>query len=293
MTLLITGVTGNTGSLVLEKLLVEVSPKDIIGIVRNRDYNNPFGINLQFGDLNDTAFLKGVFDEHKIDEIIHIANIRFSLSLLDLAEKNGVSRIILIHTTGIYSKYQEYNNLYNLIENEVMSRNNSNTSFVILRPSMIYGNENDYNMHKLIKFIAKSPIFPLFGSGKSLMQPIHVGDLAQAIVDVFKRKEIRNDDFNITGASILEYRQIIRLISSKLDKSILLLKVPIPFAIIGAKLIKLIFRKTIITVEQIERLQEDKVYTHEKAKEVFQFQPRTFEEGIVNEIKILRSKGII
>lgn len=291
--ILVTGVTGNTGTYVLKNLCELVSSKNIVGIVRSNQYLNQENIQIESGDLTDLNFLESVYKKYNFEEVIHIANIRMSKNIMGLSEKYGVKRTILIHTTGVFSKYQEYSSLYNEIEESIINTEFRNTSYVIVRPSMIYGNERDYNMHRLIKFLSKSPVFPLFGDGKALMQPIHVEDLADAICEIYKNKDIINEDFNITGASILEYQQIVEIISKGINKSIMLIKIPIPLAIFAAKCARLVLRKSIITVEQIERLQEDKAYSHEKATKIFDFSPRTFEQGITEEIDILKKKGII
>lgn len=291
--ILVTGISGNTGTSVLKTLCGLVPRKEIVGIVRSQQYQNQFDIQIEYGDLSDLNFLETVYQKYSITEIIHVANIRLSQNIMQLSEKYKVKRNILVHTTGVYSKYQEYNSLYNQIEKDVMKNTYEHTSFVIVRPSMIYGNERDYNMHKLVKFLSWFPLFPIFGDGKSLMQPIHVEDLAKAIVQVFERKDIINEGFNITGKSVLEYQQIVEMIATYLNKSVYLIKIPIPLAIFLAKCAKIILRKSIITIEQIERLQEDKAYSHEKAVEVFGFSPRTFEQGIKEEIELLKSKGLI
>ncbi|MGG2109362.1 NAD-dependent epimerase/dehydratase family protein [Lysinibacillus pakistanensis] len=291
--ILITGISSNTGTQLLRKLCDIVPSKEIVGIVRSEYYVNQCEIQVEYGDLTDTAFLESLYSKYSFKEVIHVANIRFSNIIMEISEKYNVQRNVLIHTTGIFSKYQEYNSLYNQIENNIFNTKYIDTSYVIVRPSMIYGNERDHNMHKLIIFLKKSILFPLFGDGKSLMQPVHVEDLTDAICEIFKRKDILNEDFNITGGSVLEYQQIIKIISDKLNKSTIIFKIPISLALLGARLAKIILRKSIITVEQIERLQEDKVYSHEKAIQVFNYTPRSFEQGIEEEIEILKKKGII
>ena len=37
--------------------------------------------------------------------------------------------------------------------------------------------------------------------------------------------------------------------------------------------------------EKVQRLVEPRVYSHDEAKQIFGYNPRTFQEGIVNEVK--------
>lgn len=291
--ILITGFTGNTGSLVLQKLLKTTSPQEIVGISRNSVSNEYSNIHNFVGDLSNPESIDQLFSEYDIDSIIHIANIRFSPLLLQKSNEYNVKKVILIHTTGIYSKYRSYSSLYKKIEQEILSNSYPHTNYVILRPTMIYGNHRDHNMHKLIKFISNSPVFPVFGDGSSLMQPVHVEDLANATISAHGSKELLNEDFDLSGGSIVTYKEVLEHIKYGLKRKTKLVYIPIKSAVLGAEILKKIMPKPIISVEQVERLQEDKVYSHEKATSRLGYNPRTFEVGILQEIELLKDKGII
>ncbi|MBU0906398.1 MAG: NAD-dependent epimerase/dehydratase [Firmicutes bacterium] len=291
--ILITGFTGNTGSIVLKRLLKTTKPEDIIGFSRKKLKNNNFSIKNFVGDLNDFKSLDELFRKFPIKSIIHIANIKYSPVLLQKANEFHIKKVVLIHTTGVYSKYRSYSTLYREIESEILNNSYPNTNYLILRPTMIYGNHRDHNMHKLIKFINKSPVFPVFGDGSSLMQPVHVEDLADAIIAAHQSEELINEDFDLSGGSVVTYKEVITIIKNGLEKKTKLLYIPIKYAILGAKILGKVMAKPIISVEQVERLQEDKAYSNIKAMDLLGYKPRNFNEGIIQEIKILKTKGII
>lgn len=291
--ILITGFTGNTGSFVLSKLLKNYDSTEIVGLTRNIQMENEHNIKLIFGELSDPETIEKVFLEHDIQGIIHIANIKYSPLIMELANKYKVGRVVLVHTTGVYSKYRDYSKLYRQIEAKIMNNSYPDTSYVIVRPTMIYGNERDHNMHKLIKFLNKYPAFPVFGDGSALMQPVHVEDLADGIVLAFENGDISNGDFDLSGGSVVEYKKVLKLIKNELNKKVFFAYIPLGMAILAAKIYNKAFRKAIITVEQVERLQEDKAYPNTKAKEIIGFNPRSFEEGIIQEVRLLKSKGLI
>ncbi|XKE94022.1 NAD-dependent epimerase/dehydratase family protein [Metaplanococcus flavidus] len=291
--ILITGFTGNTGRLVLKKLAATEKPQNLIGISRTALKENPFGIISEVGDLNDFDFLNKLFSKYPINSIIHIANIRYSPSILNKANEYGVEKVVLIHTTGVYSKYRSYNALYQEIEEKIMKMSYPHTNYIILRPTMIYGNHRDHNMHKLIKFINTIPVFPVFGDGSALMQPVHVEDLASATISAHNSKYINNEDFVLSGGSVVTYKEVITTIKDELGKKTKLFYIPIKLAVFGAGILSKMFSKPIISVEQVKRLQEDKAYPNEKARKLLNYNPRSFNEGIVQEINLLREKGII
>lgn len=285
--ILVTGLTGNTGQAFLkhcpDKAIVTVSRK-------KQNFSSP--ILCEQGDLADEVFVESLFQRYKFSEIIHIANIRYTELLVSLAEKYHIPRIIAVHTTGIYSQYRACNALYQEIEKRLYNQPLKHTSYVILRPTMIYGNERDHNMQKLIRFLNQSPIFPLFGDGQSLLQPVHVDDLAHAIYTIHQRPEIQNDHFDLSGGSILTYEEVVRFITQELHRRVHLIRVPFHAAVSLVQLYNLT-PKPIIKTEQVLRLQEHKAYSHAKATRKFGYAPRSLEQGLHEEIKILKQKGMI
>jgi nucleoside-diphosphate-sugar epimerase len=289
--ILITGYTGNTGNLVMKKLKAK-SNEEIIGLTRGTAYAGA-EVNNEIVDLGSRIELEEIFMRYKVTSIIHIANIRYSPLIMELANKYNVPKVILVHTTGIYSKYRSYSDLYKQIEERILEDSYPNTKYTILRPTMIYGNEKDHNMHKLVKFLNRHPLFPIFGSGGALMQPVHVEDLADAIFKAHESDVSQNKDYDLSGGSVVKYKEVLSLITKELGKKVFFIHIPIKLAILAARVYNKLFRKALISVEQVERLQEDKAYSNELAIKEINFTPRPFEVGIREEIKLLKEKGII
>ncbi len=122
--LLITGLTGKSG-LVFAK---ELSRSDILKQYKIFSCVRPSSnvqtiqnilpdITFIVGDLNDDEYLK--MATKGIDILFHIAGIHYSLALVKAAVSNHVRRIILVHTTGIYSKYKAAGEEYRRVENDI------------------------------------------------------------------------------------------------------------------------------------------------------------------------------
>lgn len=144
--LLVTGITGHTGKYFLQELINHKYHDNIRCIVReNSDTAMLDGSGLKIekvvGDLNDKEFINSCMKD--IDTVIHIANMHYSISILEAAINNNVKRAILVHTTGIYSKYKSASREYIKIESEVINKANGKIGLTILRPTMIYGDMCD------------------------------------------------------------------------------------------------------------------------------------------------------
>ena len=124
--LALTGVTGKkSGGVLAENIAKHISdvkelfPDGIRAIARetsNTSYlkKNIPGIEICRGELTDVSFLKDAF--RNADTVLHLAGIHWSHEVVEAAAFCKVRRLILIHTTGIYSKYKEAGEEYRQID---------------------------------------------------------------------------------------------------------------------------------------------------------------------------------
>ncbi|QRO85654.1 NAD-dependent epimerase/dehydratase family protein [Mammaliicoccus vitulinus] len=289
MKLLITGANGHSGKLFLKNLSTTNIKKyeEIHIIVRNDDLDRfieESGLNIikHKGDLTDVKFLTEV--TRNIDTILHIAGVQMSRNLFEAAINNKVNWIIAVHTTGRYSQFKMASEEYINIEDNLLTLRDE-INITILRPTMIYGSSRDRNMYKLIKFIDKSPVFPIFGNGKNLMQPVTATDLAIAYQQVLDNAVVcKNQNYNLSGKYPIKYKELIKTVASKLDKNIILLPIPIKLSYYAVLVGNRILPKFPLNEEQVLRMKEDKDFTHLKANRDFGYSPMSFDEGIESEV---------
>lgn len=296
MKLLVTGATGLTGSLFSKHLAQSHPNLSVYCLVRPTSDRTPLeNLNLSIhyltGDTSTKETWQEIFSQHQPQTIIHIASIRHIPVILEgLQIANQTPRLIVVGTTGIYSQYNQYSAIYKETESKLTQYPGS---CCILRPTMIYGSYQDKNLHKLIKFCDHYGVFPVFGSGNCLLQPVHADDLAQAILSVWQNPTIQ-DKYDLSGGSVVNFRELLAIVSKELNKPVYPLYIPLPLGVLSATIAEqLLGKKSPVRREQILRLQEDKAYSHQAAEEDFNFRPRTLEVGLSQEVKLLRSQGLI
>jgi nucleoside-diphosphate-sugar epimerase len=290
--LLVTGSTGHSGRYFFENLVKDNYQGKIRCLVRensNIEYLEECPLDIEFmsGDLYDKDFLEKALVGAAT--VLNISGIFFSKDIVKIGTKLGVSWFILIHTTGRYSKFKSASAEYIDTEDALLSKYKNLT---ILRPTMIYGSSRDQNMWKLIKFINSFKIFPVFGSGENLMQPVFAHDLADAYLLVLNSKEITfNKQYNLSGKEPISYISLLKTVAVGLKKKTIFIHFPIWLCLFGAYIYNFIFRsKAIITVEQIQRMNEDKAFSWAEAGEDFGFSPMSFSEGVKFEIEELQKR---
>ena len=284
--LYITGITGHTGKWFLDRLKREKYQGRIKCLVRygsNTELLDNSGLNIEkvYGSIEDKELLQSSMSG--AEAVVHISGILFSPTVVSAAIKNNLTWAVLVHTTGRYSRYKSASEEYIKIEEELLSRRKQ-IGITVLRPTMIYGSSQDKNMYKLVNYLYRFNVFPMFGEGKNLMQPVHAKDLGYAYYDVLINKERTfNKEYNLSGKYPIKYIDLVKCVSDKLNKKIMIVKLSL--SLLAARIYNKVDKKAVISVEQVLRMQEDKSFSYDDAYSDFGYSPMSFEIGIEDEVK--------
>lgn len=99
---------------------------------------------------------------------------------------------------------------------------------VILRPSVLFG-RNDAFLRTLSVLVRMLPVIPLFGNGSTRLQPVYVEDVAMAIECGLGSNELSENIYELGGAQILSYKDLLSTIARHMNRKRLML--PIPFLV--------------------------------------------------------------
>ncbi len=289
--LLVTGITGHSGRYFLQELINNKYEDKIRCIVRETSDTSLLdgsGLNIEkiIGDLNDQELISQAMVG--IDTVFHIGSIFYSVFVMKAAVKNNINRAILVHTTGIYSEYksasEEYKNIENTLE-KIIKGNNSQIGLIYLRPTMIYGYKNDRNMSVFIEMIDKLRIFPVINGGKNLLQPVNGRDLGKAYYQVLIQSEIMCGDYVLSGGNPILMIDVFKLISEVLNRKTIFISVPLGLGVFMAKCLKILTLGKFDYIEKVQRMGEDRNFSHDDAIRDFGYSAMNFSEGIKIEIE--------
>lgn len=288
--LFVTGITGLTGRFLLSCLREAGYNGPIRCLVREHSdvsWIKDDGVELRIGDVCDVQSLKSALTG--VSGVIHLVNIRSSPQIIEACHATGVRRVVIVTTTGIFSKYRECSEEYKQLEKGIVE---SKLHYTIIRPTMIYGNERDKNIHKLVRIVDKYPIVPVVGSGQSLMQPIYARDLAAVIAAAYLHPVSIGKAYNVAGKYPVKYIDILKLIAATLKKRRLFVHIPYAVSMLAGYAGEII-PNGLINVEKVKRFREDRVFDYLEASHDLGFNPISFDEGIELEIKALKNAGLI
>ncbi|PWE33891.1 complex I NDUFA9 subunit family protein [Maritimibacter sp. 55A14] len=127
----------------------------------------------------------------------------------------------------------------------------------ILRPSVMFSRDGAF-FGDLDAIIRNLPVVPLFGDGRTRLQPVHVGDVAKAIRRALELGDARGRVFELGGPDCFTYRDILQRLAARANRRRLLL--PLPFAFwwalaAGASLLP----RPPLTPAQVALMQHDNV----------------------------------
>jgi nucleoside-diphosphate-sugar epimerase len=275
--ILIVGATGFLGGFVTARL----ADRDPIALVRptSETASIPRQVTTRTGALEADLPLED------IGTLVYCASMGFGHvpGLVRQLEASGVKRAIFISTTAIFTLLGSRSRAVRLeAETAVMS---SGMDWTILRPTMIYGTGADRNISRLLRFLKRSPIFPVCGNG--LWQPIYVADLADAVASALDSPHTSRRAYNVAGAEPLRFTDLVRTAARAIGRHVALVRVPLEAAVLVSRL------APIVTPEQIRRLAEDKAFPYTEATRDFGFAPRTFAEGVAKEAEALGLRGSV
>lgn len=227
--MVVTGALSYTGQYITRILLNKgYQVRTITGHV-NRP--NPFGDDLEVAPLDFTNPEELIQNLKGADTLFNTYWIRFSHGettfekavenskiLIDCAVKAGVRKIVHVSITkNSEDSPLPYFKGKALVEKAIL---NSGLSYAIIRPTVIYGNE-DILINNIAFFLRKFPLFAIPGLGKYKVQPIFVEDYANIAVEYGLKDE--NYVIDAVGPEILTFDQLVKVIRYKLGCNTLII----------------------------------------------------------------------
>ena len=113
-----------------------------------------------------------------------------------------------------------------------------------------------------------------------LMQPVFVWDVVQALLAALDNPQSARHTYTIAGPEPIAYREIVSTILRLMGKRTVLVPIPVSWAKALARLYAAVSSRPRIRLDQIQRLEEDKVFDISEARRDLGFDPIPFEEGI-------------
>ena len=127
----------------------------------------------------------------------------------------------------------------------------------ILRPSVVFGPEDQF-FNRLAAMATIVPALPLIGGGHTRLQPVYVGDVAEAVLKCLDDPATAGRAYELGGPKVYSFRELVELLLDEIRRKRLLIDLPFGLAALQARLMSLLPNPP-LTPDQVELLKRDNV----------------------------------
>jgi len=223
-----------------------------------------------------------------VDTVIHIAGVRFVRPILQGMRDSCVRRGVFVNTTGVFSKFKSASELYQTLETEMQTiLTVMGADYVVIRPTMIYGDGRDRNICRLFQHFSRHRLFPMFGDGSALIQPVYFHDVASAILSAYDALGTHKDFYNVSGESAVTYRQLLTEIARLCGRQPIFVHLPLRLTAGSIDVVRRVYPRFPLKGEQVWRTTESRAFDHKDAWNDLGFRPLSIYEGLKLEAEAL------
>lgn len=214
-----------------------------------------------------------VTDNHTM----YLDNVVATKNIIEACKKNNVKRIITISSSSATPEnITEYGKTKLEADKLVM---NSKLDYTILKPTMIYG-DGGRGFTRILSHIKKYPIVPVVGHGRTLMQPVYVEDVVDAIIKCLENPASVKKVYNIAGPKPVSMNELFDAISSTLGRKKFKLHMPVKLLYRITNLMHPFNKNKRMTKEGIKTFYTDSNLDISEIVKDLGYSPISLEEGL-------------
>jgi len=247
---------------------------------------NPENVKQVLKNCDLVINLVGILYETKKQKFNQIHS-QFPYLLSNLCNELRIKNLIHISALGVKERH-----ISQYMRSKLQGEKNIQDTFkqsVILRHSVVFGPEDKF-FNTFATLAQFSPALPLIGGGKTVFEPIYVGDVAEAIV---KSLELNNSKPSIyeLGGENYSFKELMQILLSEIGKKRFLIPIPWGMAKFQSYFLQMM-PTPLLTPDQVEMLKYDNVVSGEyKTLKNLKIKPTTIQSILPKYIYRFRSGG--
>jgi len=182
-------------------------------------------------DCGAVVHLAARKNDERDSEAVNVTGTRL---LADAAKKNGVHRIVYVSTQSAALRRRGLYGETKLRGEEAVKA--SGVPYAILRPSLVYG-ASDAGVFATIEKLCHLPFVPVFGNGQAIFRPIHVDDLAEAIVAALEKPTALGATLDVGGPNGVSFNELIQTVQRMAGIDRHIVHLPVWMGLAGATIL--------------------------------------------------------
>ncbi len=299
MTILVTGAAGYVGNNTVHQLVAQGKP--VRAMVRHPDKARlrlsdvQDKIEIVPGDVTDRDSLKPLMGD--VTAVVHTVaipmergaatyeevNYQGTVNVVDAALEAGVERFVHMSQNG--SNPEHFSRFLRSKGRAGQYVAASKLQWTILRPSVIFGPQDEF-FNAFARLIRLTPlVFPLIGGGTALFQPISVYDVVEVIARSLDDDGTIGQEFKLGGAEVLTLGEIEKRVLKAMDTSRVLINAPTGLLRPAVWVMEKALPGTPVTLTLLELLKEPNTVPENALISYFGIDPRPFADKNIAYLK--------
>jgi uncharacterized protein YbjT (DUF2867 family) len=99
---------------------------------------------------------------------------------------------------------------------------------VVIRPAVMFAPDDAF-LTTILGLLRTLPAYPLFGDGRTRLQPVYVDDVAAAIAQILRQTQRPYPIYELAGPRVYSYEELLRIIAGAAGLRPVLVRIPFAF----------------------------------------------------------------
>jgi uncharacterized protein YbjT (DUF2867 family) len=151
----------------------------------------------------------GLYVEHGSDTF-HSVHVETAARIANVARRVGAKR--LVHLSGIGADAASPSPYIRSRGEGEAAVQAAFAGVVIIRPAVMFASDDRF-LATILRLLRVLPVYPIFGDGRTRLQPAYADDVAAAIAQVLRQSKKPNPVYELAGPRVYSYEELLRTIA--------------------------------------------------------------------------------
>ena len=156
-------------------------------------------------------------------ETFHSVHVEAAARIASVARRVGAKR--LVHISGIGADAASPSPYIRSRGEGEAAVQAAFPGVVIIRPAVMFAQDDSF-LTTILRLLRVLPAYPIFGDGRTRLQPVYADDVAAAIAQVLRQSKRPSPVYELAGPRVYSYEQVVRTIARNAGLRPMLMRTP-------------------------------------------------------------------
>lgn len=218
------------------------------------------------------------------ERLVHAGPLELAAPLVRPAAERGLNRLVAFSSTSLLVKADSADPAERALIQRLAAAEadlehacrEAGVSLTLLRPTLIYGAGLDASVTPLAALVRRWRFMVLPGPGRGRRQPVHVADLADAVLSALEQPATAGRVYTLAGGSVLSYRRMLEILFRAQGLKPRIATLPPGLCRAGIRALRLLPRYRQLSPALVDRIERDLVFDDGEARARLGWRPRAF-----------------